>query len=94
MLDLLQLVDLLSRTGLLGALTIAIWGGMRGWYVWKASHESLLKSHDRIEEIIQGDLEDMTKDRDFWRDQAIQALTTANKAVHIAKTTTEIGTET
>jgi hypothetical protein len=82
MLDLTTLVDLVSRGGLLTALLLALVGGMRGWYICKGAHDS----------IVQGLTERLnatTVDRDFWRDQAIKALTVANKSVTIAKTTTE-----
>jgi hypothetical protein len=36
-----SLVTLLDRGGLLGALVVIIWGGMRGWYVWRREYLEL-----------------------------------------------------
>lgn len=82
--DLVTLIDLISRGGLVSALLVALIGGMRGWYVWKGSHEALVKE-------LQERIETMTVDRDYWRDQAIKALTTATKAVTIVETSKKQG---
>ncbi len=82
MLDLTTIIDLVSRGGLLTALLLALIGGMRGWYIWKGAHDSIVNG-------LTERLTATTVDRDFWRDQAIKALTVANKSVTIAKTTTE-----
>lgn len=82
--DLITLIDLISRGGLVSALLVALIGGMRGWYVWKGSHETLVKE-------LQERIETMTVDRDYWRDQAIKALTTATKAVTIVEASKKQG---
>lgn len=82
MLDIATIVDLVSRGGLVAALLLALIGGMRGWYVWKGSHDTIVLG-------LTERLNATTVDRDFWRDQAIKALTVANKSVTIAKSTTE-----
>lgn len=83
MLDITTIVDLVSRGGLVAALLLALVGGMRGWYIWKTSHDTIVNGlTERVEAI--------TTDRDFWRDQAIQALTVASKSVTLQKSTTEM----
>lgn len=76
--DLVSLIDIVSRGGLIAALLIALVGGMRGWYVWKSAHDALIKE-------LQDRITTMTTDRDYWREQAVKALTTASKAVSVVE---------
>lgn len=78
--DFATLIDLVSRGGLIGALLIALVGGMRGWYIWKAPHDAIVKE-------LQDRIDTLTVDRDYWRDQAIRALTTASRAVSVVEST-------
>lgn len=82
--DLVTLIDLISRGGLVGALLMALVGGMKGWYIWRNSHETLTKE-------LQERIDALTEDRNYWRDQAIRALTAANKVVSIVENTKKIG---
>jgi len=82
--DLVTLIDLISRGGLVGALLVALVGGMKGWYIWKTSHETLMKE-------LQERIDALTEDRDYWRDQAIRALTAANRVVSIVENTKKMG---
>lgn len=40
--DLVTAINLLNTVGVIGALSIAIIGGKRGWYLWKDSHDKIL----------------------------------------------------
>ncbi len=82
--DFVTLIDLISKGGLVSALLVALIGGMKGWYIWRGSHDTLVKE-------LQDRIDTMTVDRDYWRDQAVKALTTATKAVTIVEATKKQG---
>ncbi len=87
-----SVVDLLTRGGLLSALVIALIGGMRGWYIWGTQHREIVASKDKThQEAIQEkntQIDDLRKDRDYWREQAIRALSTTGRAVGVVEAST------
>lgn len=86
MIDIATTIDIVSRGGLVAALLIALIGGMRGWYLWKGSHETITRN-------LQEELDRTIEDRNFWRNQAMNALTTAKTATQLAnKNTQEVST--
>lgn len=87
MTELTTLIDLFTKGGLVTALLVALWGGMRGWYVWKDTHEDALKvlqetlKHTRQEKDKQ--IEDLHGDRDYWREQAIRCMSNNGRLVNV-----------
>lgn len=80
--DVATTVELLTRGGLVTALILALIGGMRGWYVWRGVHESAIKG-------LSDQLVEMKTDRNYWRDQAVRAMTVGGKVASIAESTVQ-----
>lgn len=83
--DTTALIDLITRGGLLSALLVALMGGMRGWYVWGSQHKDTLtlieNNHKQAIADKNSQIEDLRKDRDYWKTAAISALSTAGRSV-------------
>jgi hypothetical protein len=78
MTDVATVADLLTKGGLVTALVLALVGGMRGWYVWKNVYESrVLDMNTQISE--------MRKDRDYWRDQAVRAMSATTRVAAVVE---------
>jgi hypothetical protein len=91
MTDVASLIDLLTKGGLLTALVIALIGGMKGWYVWGFQHKAALEAQqtNHIEAIKGKDtqIEELRKDRDYWRDQAVRTLSAAGRVARVVEAT-------
>ena len=90
MMEFTTLIDLLTKGGLVTALLVALWGGMRGWYVWKCTHEETIKSLNetitRTRDERDKQITDLQKDRDYWRDQAIRCMGNSGRMLNIMET--------
>lgn len=62
-----SLIDSLSDLGLTGLLIVVLIGGFREWWIYGPSHKR--------------QIEQLTKDRDFWRSAALRGTSIAEKAV-------------
>ena len=89
MVDIPVLIDVITKGGLLSALIIALVGGMKGWYVWKHVYDAAIKTADENHAEAIKDKEeqlvDCRQDRDYWRDQAVKALSTVGRAVTVVE---------
>jgi hypothetical protein len=78
--DVATVADLLTKGGLVSALILALVGGMRGWYVWKNVYET--RSADLNNQIVE-----LRKDRDYWRDQAVRAMSATSRVAAVVEAT-------
>lgn len=60
-------IKAITDAGLVGGLILVVIGGFREWYVYGPAHRRIV--------------EQLTKDRDFWRAHALRAAGIAEKAV-------------
>lgn len=104
MTDVTTLIDLITRGGLVTALIIALVGGMKGWYVWKNAHEEAVKTlqslvdenkieYEKREEASRQNhtrqIEEIRKDRDYWRDQAIRSMSATGRITDVLEAARE-----
>ncbi len=86
------LIDLITQGGLLSALILALIGGQRGWYVWGTHHTEVIRSqkqsYDEALKEKNVQLEDLQKDRNYWRDHAMRVLSTTDRAVGVYEAST------
>lgn len=91
MIDLSTFVDLITRGGLLTALILALIGGMKGWYIWKDVHDKMITdlqnqlALDRKDTVER--LAEITREKEYWRDQAVRALTAVDRTVRVVEAT-------
>ncbi len=87
--ELTTFIDLITRGGLVTALIIALIGGMRGWYVWKDVHEDsneVLKNQlEEMKKSCDKQLDDIIKDRNYWRDQAVRSMTNNGRITDVTE---------
>lgn len=81
MVETVALVDLITKGSLLTALAVALIGGMKGWYVWRHTHEKELKDKDSVISDRNETIKKLEKDRDYWRTIALRILTANEKTL-------------
>lgn len=91
MADIANLVDLITRGGLITTLIIALFGGWKEWYVWGPIYKERMREKDEQLNNLKAEketqLKDITRDRDYWRDQAIRCITSAERVTSFMEAT-------
>jgi cell division protein FtsL len=64
----------------LGMLLIAVWAGARGTWLWGTQHQAIVDD-------LKGQLLECKKDRDEWKELALQATTLAKTTASVAEQT-------
>ena len=86
--DLVTAFDLLTKFGALFTMAVAIWGGKQEWYLWRGSHDKIVKAiedgHTETIETMAREMNALTEDRNYWRAHAVETLTAARKALMLA----------
>lgn len=67
-------ITAIDRGGVLVLLVTAVFGGLRGWYVWRWQV-------DKIEDAWSTRYGEMERDRDWWRTIALRSLQVGEAAV-------------
>lgn len=97
--DLITAIDLLTKFGALFTMAVAIWGGKQEWYLWRGSHDKIVKaieeghaesmlnmkgSQTSYAESLLREIKELKEDRNYWRDNAVETLTAARRALKLA----------
>lgn len=80
-----QIADYLSEAGVIGLLAFVIVAGMRQWWVWGWQYRELITRISALEVANDKEKELLRKERNEWRDIALENLNLTTRTVSVAE---------
>lgn len=73
-----EIIKYAKDVGVVGLLSIILFGGFKGWWIWG-------RWHKEITDDLRAQLARMERERDEWKDYAMNATHVTEKAVDLAE---------